>query len=874
MHLGTHGDSLFRPRFKPILAALAGLCWLALAGVSQPVFAVDFYVAPNGHDGADGRSPARGFRTLQHAAEAVRKEIVDGMEEDVCVNLMQGLHVLDAPLRLTEADSGRDGHRVVYRSHAKHTPIVSGGVHVPTDAWETATANGRQVWRATVKGLPDGARVLIVDGRRRQRARSRPIVPQGYYPRGKQGFTFRAEDIPTLSQADDAELHHTTVWRHYVAPILGIESAEDGQVAIHARMIGVASGMGPVGIDHHQPVWLENAIELLDEPGEWYYDRREQVLFYLPVPGETLADIDAVLPQLPRLLEVRGASLKQKAHDIHFQGITFAHGGWNDVNEHGWAAFDAGFTWPRKDPYGGSSNPHVFVIRAHDIDFSRCTFQHMGGVGLCLGNGISDSQVTGCVFQDISATGLYLGSVVGGKRVEGPEELSREIVVANNLFHQTGQEFYETAAIISGLGLDCQIVHNQIRDLPYMGIIIKRFGEYSEQSVGRFGNWLVAHNRVENVMKQVYDGGGIYTWENSSCDGSRSKILSNYITASHDKPGGLYFDNDCGYWIAEKNVIDHTPHYWLQGKGHDITVNNNFTDNEKKTLQKGVKNWVVSNTTVDASADWSRYPDAAATVAQAGLEPEYRHLLRQIPPRPTSNATPVVTASATKNRISLLETVRLNARVDDDGAPWGITNITWRMVSGPGDATFFGYRHTLLDPHVAFSEPGDYIVRLEVDDGQSTGHADVTITVDAVSLSENLALGRPTTASGEGKRMESDKAVDGDPTTIWFPGFPGRGWLQIDLEKPTPVRLIQLLERQKHDGGSERFTIKASNDPEFADFDVLGSQGPDDFESKRPDHQAVWTLPVASSRSYRYVRWEKNKGFNGLVTELRVFAVK
>ena len=35
--------------------------------------------------------------------------------------------------------------------------------------------------------------------------------------------------------------------------------------------------------------WIENAYELLDEPGEWYLDRSRHELFYRPRPGEDLA---------------------------------------------------------------------------------------------------------------------------------------------------------------------------------------------------------------------------------------------------------------------------------------------------------------------------------------------------------------------------------------------------------------------------------------------------------------------------------------------------------------------------------------------------------------------------------------------------------
>jgi len=865
--LVTFGDYKISGRGLGVLAVVLHLL--------QTAAALDLYVAPNGSDDATGLTPAAALQTVHKARDVVRAAIAGGMREHVRINLLGGIHVLGAPLVLNEADSGRDGYSVTWRNHPGHTPVVSGGIHVPAGAWTKTTVNGRAAWSATVDGLPDGSRVLIVNGQRRPRARSRLIVPRGYDAEGTAGLLFDAADVGTFRSVDGLELHHTDAWRHCIAPVESIEFMGNGLCAIRSPVIGMANNMSSSGINLYQPAWLEHAVELMDEPGEWVFDRGRRTLYYLPMPGESIGEIDAVLPRLPRLVEVRGAGLSEKVSDIAVEGIAFAYGGWNDVNNTGWLAQGAGYVCSRNDKAGGVSYPHVFVSCAHNITFRECTFAHMGGAGLCLGNGVSTSSVTGCVFKDISASGLFLGAAVGGEHVEGPEEIPRAVLIANNLLYRTGQEFYETAAIVSGLGLNCRVTHNHIQDLPHMGIVIRRFEPCPPDSAGGSGDWLVAHNRVENVMKRLSDGGGIYTMQMSSDDCTRSTMVSNYVTVSHAEPGGFYFDWNCGFWNVSDNVVDRTPHYWLMGQGHNTTIGDNFTDNARmKAARRNRYHWLVTNTTVDVTAEWSRYPVAAATVACAGLERGCRHLLEHVSAGPVTNSAPAVRARAAKSRISLLETVRLDASVVDDGAPWGVTKIAWRTISGPGDATFFGYRHTLLNPEVAFSEPGDYVVRLEVSDGRLAGHCDVEISVVPVALSDNLALARRATESVAGERVVPGNAVDGDPDTFWSPGSPGRGWLQVDLGAAVPVRLIQLIECAKETGGTERFIVKGSNDPSFVRFDVLGRQGPDAFESKLPDRQAVWSLPVTTGGSYRHIRWEKTMGSNGLVTELRVFALE
>jgi hypothetical protein len=45
--------------------------------------------------------------------------------------------------------------------------------------------------------------------------------------------------------------------------------------------------------------YVENAFELLHTPGEWYLNRRTGVLYYWPLPGESLREAEVVAPCCP-----------------------------------------------------------------------------------------------------------------------------------------------------------------------------------------------------------------------------------------------------------------------------------------------------------------------------------------------------------------------------------------------------------------------------------------------------------------------------------------------------------------------------------------------------------------------------------------------
>ena len=62
---------------------------------------------------------------------------------------------------------------------------------------------------------------------------------------------------------------------------------------------------------HPELRFVENIKEELDSPGEWFLDTKEQILYYLPLPGEVLETAEVEAAVLPHLFELRGESPEQ-----------------------------------------------------------------------------------------------------------------------------------------------------------------------------------------------------------------------------------------------------------------------------------------------------------------------------------------------------------------------------------------------------------------------------------------------------------------------------------------------------------------------------------------------------------------------------------
>ena len=76
-----------------------------------------------------------------------------------------------------------------------------------------------------------------------------------------------------------------------------------------------------------QAYHFENALELLDESGEWYLATDTNQLYYKPRSGEDMATAEVVVPRLESLVRLQGDPA-DPVHDVEFQGITFEHTTW------------------------------------------------------------------------------------------------------------------------------------------------------------------------------------------------------------------------------------------------------------------------------------------------------------------------------------------------------------------------------------------------------------------------------------------------------------------------------------------------------------------------------------------------------------------
>ncbi len=620
----------------------------------------EFYISPNGDDSAIG-SRTKPWRTLEKARDHIRI-INKDMREDITVYLRGGIYPLNKTFELTTRDSGTNGHWIIYKAYPNEVPILSGAV--PVTGWTRHTGD---IWKAQLV-RDKKLRALYVNGKRAIMARMNDgVIGQGGYgtftitgnepwaaAEGTEfaGIKFKSDEVGVYSNPQNVELYQSNVWSE---PILCVEDmfSEDGHtVAMLQQPYGaIALNMSWIPF-HADPrpdrlLYIRNAYELLDEPGEFYFNDQTHTLYYY-CRGENMTTAQVFAPAVEKLVSITGESKTARVHHIQFYGLTFAYDDYllsSLGDSRGWVSVQSlsQFTRYIKD---GNWHPNQYnditipkgtvnVCNAESIQFKRNRFEHLASaVSLSLENDVVNTAVIGNCFGDLMGTSVNVGhpqhyKIGDGEQFgKGAEGICKDILISNNFVHNACLDFHQVEGMTGFFVENVKIVHNEISGTPYGGIALGWWWGNSEippSTVAK--NNSITYNRIGNTHLALKDGGIIYVLGEQP----GSEIAYNYC---YDGPRCIYPDDGSAYWNIHDNVILNRQHIesrqhkglWLHiwtERCHDITINHNYV-NADNVRNEGT-NCPITNTIVEPQAPiWSA--KAQAIINTAGLEPAYQDI--------------------------------------------------------------------------------------------------------------------------------------------------------------------------------------------------------------------------------------------------------
>ncbi|MFD9126251.1 hypothetical protein ACFV0G_16060, partial [Kitasatospora sp. NPDC059571] len=395
-----------------VKAMAAAAVALAATLPTQPAYAAatNFYVDPvNGNDSNSGTSTASAFRTVQAAQNAVRA-INANMADDIVVNLRGGTYTLTGPITFGTADSGTNGHTVVYQAYNGETPVISGGKSIT--GW-TAAANGE--YKASIGSL--NFRQLYVNGVRATRAR---------YPDAGTDFNLQGSDttnkllkvpssqVSNWGNLNQVEMMLETQWGESYLRLKSISTAgSTANISIQDHEAGILFQRPFPVLANNSPFHFENAHEFLNEPGEFYVDTTTQTLYYKPRPGEDMSTASVKAPTVQTLFDVKGTSLDSPAHDLRFSGLTFTHTTWMEAGTNGYLNGQGGnyniSANTSNQQYVGRPPAAVQAAAADRVTVSNDVFSQLGSTALDFSHGVHNSSAIGNYLSDIAGNGIMVG---------------------------------------------------------------------------------------------------------------------------------------------------------------------------------------------------------------------------------------------------------------------------------------------------------------------------------------------------------------------------------------------------------------------------------------------------------------------------------
>lgn len=571
------------------------------------------YASPNG---AGSECTAQVPCSLEGARDKART-LNRNMTEDLVVCLGGGTYWLTQPFSLTQnatlSDSGSNGFNVVYQALEGASPVLSGGRRIQGFALHDAA---NDVFRAPAPNLR--SRQLFVNGVRATRARSSGNYGMSFHA---QGFTANTAELASFKQPKRIELAGELDWRHYRCPVEAIEGTNVRlQEPCWSLSQDVDSGWW---WNFKEVTWVENALELLDEEGEFYLDEEAGAVYYKPRAGEDLTTAEVVAPVLEALVIGQG-SPDAPLRNLVFRGITFAHGTWHGSStSYGYTSYQSGFLHRTIDQYWDTAfyvMPSNVVFRGvESVRLEGNTFRNLGGSGLHIYDASRNNSVIGNRFQDISGRAITLGNIDDPEVSE--ERMVRGHVIKNNAIFESGIEYRDCAIIVVVYTQDTLIEHNWLRGGPYIGVSLGwGWTNYPNQASARN---IVRWNRIEDFMRHTFDGSGVYMLGPQR----ESSIDHNYIYRGLPRGEGIFPDQGASYASWEWNVIEDVGYQWIHDwsdSAHHNVIRYNITNQPNYEYRGNKAHDIWGPNTIVTDGNWP--PEYHEIKAKAGLEPEFAHI--------------------------------------------------------------------------------------------------------------------------------------------------------------------------------------------------------------------------------------------------------
>ncbi len=535
----------------------------------------DLVVSPDGDDSNDG-SLENPLKTFEKAKELLRNSASD---EAVTVWFREGTYLIDNTVVFTAEDRGN----VLYRSYPGEDVSFSGAKKI-SGSWSETTINGVDafVTDMPVESDADYFRSLFKDNVRLSRScyPKEGVLKVAAEPNDSEKtvgewspdfFVYspvvyaHPSDLLDFSNVKDIDVKLMHFWCEDLMPVYSIDK-ETGKI------VTTKSTAMKTRVDDNYI--LENVKEALSLPGEWYLDRTEEKLYYIPEEGDTVENTVLYAGLTEQLLTFDGAK------NISFQGISFEKTDWDHVDgKHTGNLLD-----PSGEFYGiieyGTEHPQaafevpaaIYIEASSGIDFTDCRFENISYSAVKFDKAATDCDITSSLFNEIGGNAVFIhGDAV-------VPSTTQRINVTDCHIKYYGRIFNNAIGILLTNAYDCDLSNNEIHDGWYTGVSVGWSWGYAEHPTDKIK---ICNNLIYNIGNAwLSDMGGIYTLgvqPGTVISGNEIYNVGCDEGAYGYGGWGIYLDEGSSFMTVENNLVyDCSSQTFHQHYGQDNIVRNNI----------------------------------------------------------------------------------------------------------------------------------------------------------------------------------------------------------------------------------------------------------------------------------------------------------
>jgi hypothetical protein len=416
------------------------------------------------------------------------------------IELAAGRYELKAPVVIDEALSGTADAPFVLTAAPGAQAVLSGATQLPTLRWE-AWKGG--IWRARHAGA--SFQRLWLGPQKLVRSRYPNLDP------AQPGFGGAAdatspERVARWHDPRGAVLHalHGYGWGGVQVPVLGKTAAG---FLVYGAQVANNRVMPPSDKDRY----VENVLEELDAPGEWFHDHREGWLYFKPLAGEQppARGFRGSTQEALIRIEGRGGEVKHvRVRNLVFRETepTFLKAT-EPLLRSDWKFYRVGA---------------VTIENAGNVRVEDSEFVDLGGHAVVVSGRAQQVAVSGNHIHHIGGTAVAFVGRPGAvrsplfeyherlelaviDRTPGPKSNAypKDSQATDNLIHDIGQIDRQATGVQLSMAARITVDHNSIYRMPRAGINI---GD------GNWGGHRITHNDVFDTVRLTGDHGSFNSW--------------------------------------------------------------------------------------------------------------------------------------------------------------------------------------------------------------------------------------------------------------------------------------------------------------------------------------------------------------------------